>query len=168
MKKDKRRNRTTKSKRIRTHKEKENYKYLGIFEVHTIKQAEMKEKNKKRVSQTNVKASQNQQQLSSRNLMKEINTLSISLVKYLVPFLKGTRKELRQIDQMTRKLMTMHKALHLRNDIDRLYMPRKERMMSRDHLNCNIVKTSKNTKKCTRNLKRLAVTQTPVKDYQLT
>ena len=31
-----------------------------------------------------------------------------------------------QVDQRTRKLMTMHKALHLRDDVDRLYVSRKE------------------------------------------
>ena len=30
------------------------------------------------------------------------------------------------MDQRTRKLMTMHKALHLREDVDRLYVSRKE------------------------------------------
>ena len=30
------------------------------------------------------------------------------------------------MDQRTRKLMTMHKALHPRDDVDRLYIPRKE------------------------------------------
>ena len=35
-------------KRIRTLGEKETYKYLGILEVYTFKQAEMKEKNQKR------------------------------------------------------------------------------------------------------------------------
>ena len=33
---------------------------------------------------------------------------------------------LKQMDQRTRKLMTMHKALHSRDDRDRLYMSRKE------------------------------------------
>ena len=35
---------------------------------------------------------------------------------------KGNNNEnkLQQMDQRTRKLMTMHKALHLRDDIDRL------------------------------------------------
>ena len=39
--------------------------------------------------------------------------------------------------------------------------------MSRDHSNY-ITKISQNTEKSPRNLKRLAVTQTPVKDQQLT
>ena len=30
------------------------------------------------------------------------------------------------MDQSTRKLMTMHKALHPRDDVDRLYVSRKE------------------------------------------
>ena len=30
------------------------------------------------------------------------------------------------MDQRTRKLMTKHKALHPRDDVDRLYVPRKE------------------------------------------
>ena len=62
--------------------------------------------------------------LYSRNLIKEINIWAVSLVRYSGPFLKWT-KELKQMDQRTRKLMTMHKSLHLRNDFDRLYVPRK-------------------------------------------
>ena len=48
------------------------------------------------------------------------------IVRYSGPFLKWTRDELKQMDQRTRKLMTMHKALHLRDDVDRLYVSRKE------------------------------------------
>ena len=64
--------------------------------------------------------------LSSRNLIKGINTWAVTLVRYSRPFLKWTRDELKQMDQRTRKLMTMHKALHPRDDIDRLYVFRKE------------------------------------------
>ena len=38
------RNRTTKSRKIRTLGEKENYKYFGILNADTIRQAEIKEK----------------------------------------------------------------------------------------------------------------------------
>ena len=48
------------------------------------------------------------------------------LVRYSGPYLKWTRGELKHIDQRTRKLMTMHKALHSRDDVDRLYVYRKE------------------------------------------
>ena len=64
--------------------------------------------------------------LSCRNLIKEINTWAVPLVRYSGPFLKWARDELKQMDQRTRKLMTMHKALHPRDDVDRLYVPRKK------------------------------------------
>ena len=40
--------------------EKKNYKYLRVLEADTIKQPEMKEKNKKRVPQKKEKTSRNQ------------------------------------------------------------------------------------------------------------
>ena len=64
--------------------------------------------------------------LSSRNLIKGINTWAVPLVIYSGPFIKWTRDELTQMDQRTRKLMTMHKASHPRDDVDRLYVSRKE------------------------------------------
>ena len=59
--------------RIRTFGEKENYKYLGILEMDTIKQVEIKEKNNKILCQKNKKTSPNQK-LCSRNLIYGINT----------------------------------------------------------------------------------------------
>ena len=41
-------------------------------------------------------------------------------------------------------------------------------MMSRDNRNYSIVKIGQNTEKSLRELRRLAVTKTPVKDHQLT
>ena len=43
--------------RIRTLREKETYKYLGVRKAETMKRAEMKEKNRERISQTNEKTS---------------------------------------------------------------------------------------------------------------
>ena len=62
--------------------------------------------------------------LSSRNLINAINTWAVPVVRYLGPFLKWTRDE--QMNQRKRKLITMHKALHPRDDVDRLYVLRKE------------------------------------------
>ena len=64
--------------------------------------------------------------LSCRNLIKGKNTWAVPLVRYSGPFLEWTRDELKQMDQRTRKLMTMHKALHPRDDVDRLYVSREE------------------------------------------
>ena len=108
---------------IRTLGEKENYKYLGILEADIVKQQEMKEKNKRSILE---EPENNSRQNYSRNFAKEINTSAVSFVRYSEPFLKWTR-ELKQMDQRTRKLMTMHKALHPRDNVDILYVSRRER-----------------------------------------
>ena len=109
--------------KIGTLAENETYKYLGILEADTIKQVKMKNKIQKEYLRRTRKILETK--LSSRSLIKGINTWAVSLVRYSGPFLKWTRDELRQMDQRTRKLMTMHKALHPRDDIDRLYVLRK-------------------------------------------
>ena len=110
--------------KIKTLTENETYKYLGILEAETIKQVEMKEKIHKEYLRRTRKLLETK--LNSRNFIKEINTWAEPLVRYSGPFLKWTRNELQQMDQRTRKLMTMHKALHPRNDVDRLCVSRKE------------------------------------------
>ena len=60
--------------------------------------------------------------LHRKNLIKRIDTFAILLVKYLGPFSKWMREEIPKMKQKTRKLMMMHKALHPRNDVDRLYV----------------------------------------------
>ena len=110
--------------KIKTLGKNETYKYYGILEVDTIKQVEMKHKIRKEYFRRTRKLLETK--LSSRNLIKEINTSAVPLVRYSGPFLKWTRDELKQMDQRTRKLMTMHKALHPGDDVDRLYVSRKE------------------------------------------
>ena len=110
--------------KIRTLAENKTYKYLGILEADTIKQVEMKNKIQKEYLRRTRKLLETK--LNSRNLIKGINTWAVPLVRYSGPFLKWTRDELRQMDQRTRKLMTMHKALHPRDDVDSLYVSRKE------------------------------------------
>ena len=108
--------------KIKTLAENETYKYLGILEADTIKQAEVKEKIQKEYLRRTRKLLETK--LNSRNLIKGINAWAVPLVRYSGPFLKWTRDE--QMDQRTRKLMTMHKVLHPRDDVDRLYVSRKE------------------------------------------
>ena len=110
--------------KIRTLGENETYKYLDILEADTIKQVQMKDMIRKEYLRRTRKLLKTK--LSSRNLIKGINTWAVPLVGYSGPFLKWTRDELKQMDQRTRKLMTMHKALYPRDDVDRLYVPRKE------------------------------------------
>ena len=110
--------------KIRTLREKESYKYLGILEADTIEQVEIKDKIKKEyLKRTRTLL---ETKLSSWNFIKGINTLDVSLVRYSGPFLKWTREELKQMDQRSRKLITMHEAFHPRDDVDRQYVSRKE------------------------------------------
>ena len=110
--------------KIRMLGEKETYKYLDLLEAYTFKQEEMKDKLKKEYLRRARKLLETK--LNSRNLMKGINIWAVSLVKYLWLFLRWTREELKQIDYGARKLMIMHEAFHLKDDVERLYIPRKE------------------------------------------
>ena len=110
--------------KIRTLGEKETHKYLEILEPDTIKQVKMKDENQKEYLRRTRKLLE--KKLSSRNLIKGISTWAVLLVRYSGPFLKWTKDEFKQMDQRTRKLMTMHKALHPRDDVGRLYVSRKE------------------------------------------
>ena len=94
--------------KMRTLEENETYKYLGILEADTIKQVQMKDTIRKKYLRRTRKLLETK--LNCRNLIKGINTWAVPQVRYLGPFLKWTRVELKQMDQRTRKLMTMHKA----------------------------------------------------------
>ena len=82
--------------KIRTPGEKERYKYFGILEADAIRQVQMKEKIKKEYLRRTRKLLETK--LSSRNLIKGINTCAVSIVRYSGPFLKWTRDELKQKD----------------------------------------------------------------------
>ena len=47
-------------------------------------------------------------------------------MRYSAPFLDWTVVELKAIDRRTRKPLIMHKAFHLKDDVDRLYAGRKD------------------------------------------
>ena len=108
--------------KIRTLGEKKTYKYFGILEADTIKQVEVKEKIKKEYLRKTRKLLETK--LCGKNVIKGINTRAVPLVRYSGPFLKWTREDLEQMDR--RKLMTLHKALHPRDDVSRLYVSRME------------------------------------------
>ena len=100
---------------------KPNQQILGNLEADTIKQGQIKDKIQKEYLRRTRKLIETK--FSSRNFFKGINS---GAVRYLGPFPKLTRDELKQIHQRTRNLMTTHKALHPRDDVDRLYVSRKE------------------------------------------
>ena len=105
--------------------EKENYKYSGILEADSIKQAVMKEKSENSTSNEGENFSK------ARNLIKVINSWIVHLVRYSRLFSKWTREKFREMNQRTRNLITMHKALHWRDDkTDSMYQEKKEKEVS--------------------------------------
>ena len=61
-----------------------------------------------------------------KNILEGINTWAVLIGRYSGPFVKWIREELKQMDQRTKKLMTMHKALYPRDDVGRHFVSRKE------------------------------------------
>ena len=102
----------------------EEYKYLGVLQAEEIKVTEMK----KRVGQEYKRRVRKilETKLNGNNLIKAINTWAVPIVRYSAPFLDWTKQERREMDRHTRKLMTMHKALHPKSDVDRLYISRRD------------------------------------------
>ena len=72
--------------KIRTLEENKTYKSLGILEADTIKQVQMKDMTRKEYLRRTRKLLETK--LSSRNLIKGINTWAVLLVRYSGPFLK--------------------------------------------------------------------------------
>ena len=64
--------------------------------------------------------------LNGKNVIKAINTWAVALLRYSAAFLQWTRLEKEELDRRTRKLLTMHKGLHPRSNVDRVYIPRSE------------------------------------------
>ena len=97
------------------------YKYLGILQVDQIPYTEMKEKVKAEYLRRVHKVLETK--LNGGNIIKEINAWAVSLVRYSAAFIDWNCAELTQLDRRTRKLITMHKALHPKSNVDRLYIP---------------------------------------------
>ena len=81
-----RRSQTTKSNSNQNAQRKGNLQILGILEANTIKQVEMKEKIKKEYLRRTRKLLETK--LYSGNLVKEINTWAVPLVRHSGQFLK--------------------------------------------------------------------------------
>ena len=96
--------------KITTLGKKETYKHVGILEADTIKQEAMKEKkSRKNMSE--------EPESYSRQNYKGLDNWTHPHVRYSKP---------KKLNKCTRKLMTTHNVLHPRDNVDRLYMPRKE------------------------------------------
>ena len=83
-----------------------------MLEADQIKREDMKEnltmEYKRRVRKVL------QSKLNGGNMIKVINTWAVSLLRYTVPSVEWRRDELKEMDRLTRKMMTTNKALHPR------------------------------------------------------
>ena len=109
---------------IRSIHEENGYKYLGVLQLDRVMCDAMKEKvgteYKRRVKKV-LKS-----KLNGGNMIAAINTWAVPLIRYSAPFLNWRRDQMKQLDRTTRKLMNMYQALHPRDSVVRLYLPRKE------------------------------------------
>ena len=64
--------------------------------------------------------------LNDGTLVRGVNTWAVSLLRYSAALVSWRKIKLQAIDRKTRKLFTIHGALHPKSDVDRLYKPRKE------------------------------------------
>ena len=62
--------------------------------------------------------------MNGKNKIVAINTWAISVLKYGAGLINWNKEEVQKLDRKTRKIMTMHGALHPKSDVDRIYMPR--------------------------------------------
>ena len=65
--------------------------------------------------------------LNGGNLVKAVNTWSVSLLRYSKAYISWRKCELQTIDRKTRKLFIIYRGLHPKSDVDRLRIPRKDR-----------------------------------------
>jgi len=100
------------------------YKYLGILEEGVIDSDNMK---KTIVSEYRRRLrSLLKSHLNGANLVKAINMWAVPVVRYTAGIINWTQEEIHKLDTGTRKLLTIHGALHPRSCVERLYMPRNE------------------------------------------
>ena len=64
-------------------------------------------------------------ELNGKHKMEAINNLAVPVVQYCFGIIDWKISELKKIDTKTCKLLNMHKMLHPKADVERLYLPRK-------------------------------------------
>ena len=109
---------------VKSIKERQSYKYVGVPEADEVMVNEMKDKVKKEYYRRVRKVLETK--LNSGNDFKAINTWKVSVVRYSAVFLAWSRLQLEEIDRRTRKLLTMHNGFHPESNVDPLNLSRSE------------------------------------------
>ena len=64
--------------------------------------------------------------LNGKNKVIAINTWAVSVLRYEAGIIRWTKEELKTLDRMTRKVLTMNGAFYPKSDVDRLYVSRED------------------------------------------
>ena len=99
-------------------------KYLGVLEADDIMHDEVKRSMKKEYIRRVKKVLSSK--LKAGNVTKAINSWAASLLRYSGRIVNWKKSELAELDRKTRQLLTIYEALHLRSNVSRLYLPRRE------------------------------------------
>ena len=110
-------------KDIKSLKEGESYKYLGILEAESFLGKEMKLKISKEYFRLRKVL---KSKLKGGNSVQGVNIWAVSLLRYSAAFIIWRKCELQTIDRKTRTLVTIYGGLHPKSDADRLYILRKD------------------------------------------
>ena len=100
------------------------YKYLGVLQLDSIMDKEMRERLKSKYTRRVKKLLRSQ--LNGDNVIAGMSTWAVGIIRYGARVLDWTKEELKSIDIKTRRLMTMNGSLHPRENVGRLYLARKE------------------------------------------
>ena len=94
------------------------HKYLGMLEYNKVKEKEIKtefvREYKRRIKLILIS------KLNGKNKMKAINSWTVAILRYGAGVLEWRVDELKELDKKTQKLLTIHKELHPKSDVDRL------------------------------------------------
>ena len=94
------------------------HKYLGMLEYNKVKEKEIKtefvREYKRRIRLILIS------KLNGKNKMKAINSWTVAILRYGAGVLEWRVDELKELDKKTQKLLTIHKELHPKSDVDRL------------------------------------------------
>ena len=121
------------------------YKYIGILQTDQLKEKETKdlfaEEYKRRLKIVP------KTKLSGKKKIMAVNTWSVQIPRYSAGVAEWRSDELKELARKTRKMMTVHGALHPKSDVDLVYLPRQKR--GRGLISCEMcVKTEKITWHC--------------------
>ena len=98
------------------------YKYLGILQLDQMLEKQMKSKVKDEYLRRVKKICKSK--LNGGNLVNGINSWAVGVVRYGAGIIGWTKEELKEMDRKTRKMLSLNRALHVRSNVNRLYLPR--------------------------------------------